>query len=93
MFRTMCLIREFDTQVRTLWMKNDLRAGAFLCRSGSDCSGGVREPQQEDFYYVHAQGAWAHHRKGGDVRAMMAELHGKYEGLNRGRRLDAHRGR
>ncbi len=24
MFRTMCLIREFDTQVRTLWMKNEI---------------------------------------------------------------------
>ena len=24
MYRKMCLIREFDTQVRTLWMKNEI---------------------------------------------------------------------
>ena len=86
MFRTMCLIREFDTQVRTLWMKNEIYGLAHSYVGAEAIAvGACANLSKEDF--ITSTHRWHGHTiaKGGDVRAMMAELHGKYEGLNRGK--------
>ncbi|WP_242844871.1 thiamine pyrophosphate-dependent dehydrogenase E1 component subunit alpha [Christensenella hongkongensis] len=86
MFRTMCLIREFDTQVRTLWMKNEIYGLAHSYVGAEAIAvGACANLSKEDFITSTHRGHGHTIAKGGDVRAMMAELHGKYEGLNRGK--------
>lgn len=86
MFRTMCLIREFDTQVRTLWMKNEIYGLAHSYVGAEAIAvGACANLSKEDFITSTHRGHGHTIAKGGGVRAMMAELHGKYEGLNRGK--------
>lgn len=86
MFRTMCLIREFDSQVRTLWMKNEIYGLAHSYVGAEAIAvGACANLTKEDFITSTHRGHGHTIAKGGDVRAMMAELHGKYEGLNRGK--------
>ena len=82
----MCLIREFDTQVRTLWMKNEIYGLAHSYVGAEAIAvGACANLSKEDFITSTHRGHGHTIAKGGDVRAMMAELHGKYEGLNRGK--------
>ncbi len=86
MYRTMCLIREFDSQVRTLWMKNEIYGLAHSYVGAEAIAvGACANLTKEDFITSTHRGHGHTIAKGGDVRAMMAELHGKYEGLNRGK--------
>lgn len=86
MFRQMCLIREFDTQVKTLWMKNEIYGLAHSYVAAEAIAVGACEAlKQGDFITSTHRGHGHCIAKGADVKAMMAELHGKYEGLNRGK--------
>ena len=85
MFRQMCVIREFDTQVRTLWMKNDIYGLAHSYVAAEAIAVGACTALKPDEYITSTHRGHGHTiAKGANVRAMMAELHGKYEGLNRG---------
>ena len=86
LFRKMCLIREFDTQVRTLWMKNEIYGLAHSYVGAEAIAvGACACLTKEDFITSTHRGHGHTIAKGADVRAMMAELHGKYEGLNHGK--------
>lgn len=86
MFRQMCVIREFDTQVRTLWMKNDIYGLAHSYVAAEAIAVGACAALNKDDYITSTHRGHGHTiAKGANVRAMMAELHGKYEGLNHGK--------
>ena len=86
MFRTMCLIREFDSQVKTLWMKNEIYGLAHSYVGAEAIAvGACSAIEQSDFITSTHRGHGHTIAKGADTRAMMAELHGKYEGLNHGK--------
>lgn len=86
MFRQMCLIREFDTQVKTLWMKNEIYGLAHSYVAAEAIAVGACEALREGDFITSTHRGHGHCiAKGADVKAMMAELHGKYEGLNRGK--------
>ncbi len=86
LFRQMCLIREFDSQVKTLWMKNEIYGLAHSYVGAEAIAvGACANLNREDFITSTHRGHGHTIAKGADVKAMMAELHGKYEGLNRGK--------
>jgi pyruvate dehydrogenase E1 component alpha subunit len=86
MFRRMCVIREFDSQVRTLWMKNDIYGLAHSYVAAEAIAVGAMAALDPGDYITSTHRGHGHTiAKGADVRAMMAELHGKYEGLNHGK--------
>lgn len=86
LYRQMCVIREFDSQVRTLWMKNDIYGLAHSYVAAEAIAvGACAALNQDDFITSTHRGHGHTIAKGANVRAMMAELHGKYEGLNHGK--------
>ncbi|MCL1854747.1 MAG: thiamine pyrophosphate-dependent dehydrogenase E1 component subunit alpha [Clostridia bacterium] len=86
MFRTMCLIREFDTQVRALWMKDEIYGLAHSYVGAEAIAVGACAAIQTTDYITSTHRGHGHTiAKGASIRAMMAELHGKYEGLNHGK--------
>ncbi len=86
MFRQMCLIREFDTQVKALWMNNNIYGLAHSYVGAEAIAVGACEAiHQDDFITSTHRGHGHTIAKGADVKKMMAELHGKYEGLNKGK--------
>jgi len=86
MFRKMCLIREFDTQVRTLWMEGQIY-GLVHSYVGAEAIavGACTALGDGDLITSTHRGHGHALAKGADIKAMMAELHGKYEGLNHGK--------
>lgn len=86
LYRQMCVIREFDSQVRTLWMKNDIYGLAHSYVAAEAIAAGACAALKQDDYITSTHRGHGHTiAKGANVRAMMAELHGKFEGLNRGK--------
>ncbi len=86
MFHQMCLIREFDSQVKTLWMKNEIYGLAHSYVGAEAIAVGACANLKKTDYISSTHRGHGHTlAKGADIRAMMAELHGKYEGLNRGK--------
>ncbi len=86
MLRKMCLIREFDTKVRELWMANKI-AGIAHSYVGAEAIGvGACAALQPDDYITSTHRGHGHTiAKGANLNTMMAELFGKYEGYNRGK--------
>jgi len=86
MFRTMCVIREFDSQVRTLWMKNEIYGLAHSYVGAEAIGVGACSAIEKSDWITSTHRGHGHTiAKGANTRAMMAELHGKFEGLNRGK--------
>lgn len=86
LFKTMCLIREFDTKVRELWMKNDIYGLAHSYVGAEAIATGACAAINRDDYITSTHRGHGHTiAKGADINAMMAELHGKAEGLNHGK--------
>ena len=86
MFRTMCVIREFDSRVKSLWMESKVYGLAHsYVGSEAIAVGGCSAIEKTDFITSTHRGHGHTIAKGASTRAMMAELHGKYEGLNRGK--------
>ena len=86
MYRQMCLIREFDSQVKTLWMKNEIYGLAHSYVGAEAIAVGACENLTKDDFITSTHRGHGHTiAKGANTRAMMAELHGKYEGHNRGK--------
>jgi pyruvate dehydrogenase E1 component alpha subunit len=86
MLYKMCLIRAFDTKVRDLWMNNVIRGLAHSYVGAEAIAVGACAAIRRDDYITSTHRGHGHTiAKGADVRRMMAELLGKYEGLNHGK--------
>lgn len=86
MYRKMCVIRAFDTKVRELWMANKIMGIAHSYVGAEAVGVGVCAALRPDDYISSTHRGHGHTiAKGGDIRKMMAELFGKYEGYNRGK--------
>lgn len=86
LFRTMCVIREFDSQVKTLWMENKIYGLAHSYVGAEAIAvGACAAIERSDWISSTHRGHGHTIAKGADTKAMMAELHGKFEGLNRGK--------
>lgn len=86
MFFKMCQIREFDTKVKELWMKDEIYGLAHSYVGAEAIAvGACSVLKKTDFISSTHRGHGHTIAKGADVRAMMAELFGKYEGLNKGK--------
>jgi len=85
-FRQMCLIREFDSKVKTLWMENKIYGLAHSYVGAEAIAVGACAALDKEDYITSTHRGHGHTiAKGADPKAMMAELHGKYEGLNHGK--------
>lgn len=85
-YHLMCVIREFDTQVKTLWMKNEIYGLAHSYVGAEAIGVGACSALNADDYITSTHRGHGHTiAKGGNLRRMMAELHGKYQGLNKGK--------
>jgi TPP-dependent pyruvate/acetoin dehydrogenase alpha subunit len=86
LYRRMCLIRHFDTKVRELWMANKILGLAHSYVGAEAVAVGVCAALNPDDFITSTHRGHGHTiAKGGDIRKMMAELFGKYEGYNRGK--------
>lgn len=86
MYYKMNIIREFDTKVKDLWMKNKIYGLAHSYVAAEAIAVGACTAINRDDYITSTHRGHGHTiAKGADIKAMMAELFGKYEGLNRGK--------
>ena len=86
LYRKMVQIREFDTEVKDLWMANEIYGLAHSYVGAEAIAvGACHALQPEDAITSTHRGHGHVIAKGGDVKKMMAELFGKYEGYNHGK--------
>ena len=86
MFYTMCAVREFDTKVRELWMAGEIYGLAHSYVGAEAIAVGACSAINRDDYITSTHRGHGHTlAKGADPKDMMAELFGKFEGLNRGK--------
>jgi acetoin:2,6-dichlorophenolindophenol oxidoreductase subunit alpha len=86
MYKTMLLIREFDTTVPDLWKKNVIYGLAHSYVGAEAIAVGVCSALRPGDYITSTHRGHGHCiAKGGDVNLMMAELMGKYEGYCHGK--------
>ncbi len=86
MLYKMCAIRAFDSRVRELWMASEIYGLAHSYVGAEAIAVGACEAITKDDFISSTHRGHGHTlAKGADTKAMMAELFGKYEGLNRGK--------
>ncbi|MBT3274644.1 MAG: thiamine pyrophosphate-dependent dehydrogenase E1 component subunit alpha [Spirochaetales bacterium] len=86
LFRRMRRIREFDTQVKDLWMENKIYGLAHsYVGAEAIATGACHALEPTDAITSTHRGHGHVIAKGGDINKMMAELFGKYEGYNHGK--------
>ena len=86
LFYRMKLIREFDTTVKDLWMENKIYGLAHSYVAAEAIAVGTCFALKPDDAITSTHRGHGHViAKGGDVKKMMAELFGKYEGYNHGK--------
>jgi pyruvate dehydrogenase E1 component alpha subunit len=86
MFRRIALIREFEVNVKELWMRNKIYGLAHTYVGAEAIAVGACEALQPGDCIASTHRGHGHTMaKGGDVKKMMAELFGKYEGYNHGK--------
>ena len=86
MYYKMSLIREFDTKVRKVWMDGKIYGLAHSYVGAEAIAVGACNALKPDDYITSTHRGHGHTiAKGADVRKMMAELFGKYEGYNHGK--------
>ncbi|MEI6385166.1 MAG: thiamine pyrophosphate-dependent dehydrogenase E1 component subunit alpha [Spirochaetota bacterium] len=86
MYLKMCLIREFDTKVKELWLDNKIYGLAHSYVGAEAIAVGACAALRPDDYITSTHRGHGHTiAKGADINKMMAELFGKYEGYNRGK--------
>jgi TPP-dependent pyruvate/acetoin dehydrogenase alpha subunit len=86
MYFRMKLIREFDTKVKDLWMDNKIYGLAHSYIGAEAIAVGACAALRPDDWITSTHRGHGHLiAKGGDIRKMMAELFGKYEGYNHGK--------
>jgi len=85
-FHQMCLIREFDSKVKELWSESKIYGLAHAYIGAEAIAVGACAALNKDDYITSTHRGHGHTiAKGANIKAMMAELHGKYEGLNHGK--------
>ncbi len=86
MLYKMCAIRAFDSRVKELWMASEIYGLAHAYIGAEAIAVGACEAITKDDFISSTHRGHGHTlAKGADTKAMMAELFGKYEGLNRGK--------
>jgi len=86
MYFKILLAREFDTRVRELWMAGHISGLAHSYVGAEAVAVGACGALRPDDWITSTHRGHGHViAKGGDVKTMMAELHGKFEGYNRGK--------
>ena len=86
LFRTMTRIRMAEETIAELLDKNEIRCPTHLCTGQEAIAAGVCAALQRDDYIFGGHRSHGHYlAKGGDLRALMAELYGKATGCSRGR--------
>jgi pyruvate dehydrogenase E1 component alpha subunit len=86
MYLKMCLIREFYTKVKELWLDNKIYGLAHSYVGAEAIAVGACAALHPDDYITSTHRGHGHTiAKGADINKMMAELFGKYEGYNRGK--------
>jgi pyruvate dehydrogenase E1 component alpha subunit len=86
MYRKIHLIREFETKVRDLWMSNRIYGLAHAYVGAEAIAVGACTALRPDDCITSTHRGHGHTiAKGADIKTMMAELFGKYEGYNRGK--------
>jgi pyruvate dehydrogenase E1 component alpha subunit len=86
MYYQINLIREFDTKVRDLWMKDRIYGLAHSYVGAEAIAVGACMALRPDDCITSTHRGHGHTiAKGGDIKKMMAELFGKYEGYNHGK--------
>ncbi len=86
MYYKMWAIRQFDTRVRELWMAGEIYGLAHSYVGAEAIAvGACTAITKQDYISSTHRGHGHTLAKGADVKAMMAELFGKYEGLNKGK--------
>jgi TPP-dependent pyruvate/acetoin dehydrogenase alpha subunit len=86
MYLKMNLIRQFDTKVKELWMDNKIYGLAHSYVGAEAIAVGACSALERSDYITSTHRGHGHTiAKGADIDRMMAELFGKYEGLNRGK--------
>ena len=86
MYYQINVIREFDTKVRELWMDKHIYGLAHSYVGAEAIAVGACKALKPDDWISSTHRGHGHViAKGGDLKKMMAELHGKYEGYNRGK--------
>jgi TPP-dependent pyruvate/acetoin dehydrogenase alpha subunit len=86
MFKTMMVIREFETAVADLWKRNVIYGLAHSYIGGEAIAVGTCTALREEDYITSTHRGHGHTiAKGGDVNKMMAELMGKADGYCRGK--------
>lgn len=85
-YRRMALIREFDSSVKELWKQNFIYGLAHSYVGAEAVAVGACAALEETDFITSTHRGHGHTiAKGGNVRKMMAELMGKYEGYCRGK--------
>lgn len=86
MYYKMNLIRQFDTKVKELWMAGRIYGLAHSYVGAEAIAVGACNALRPDDYITSTHRGHGHTiAKGADVKKMMAELFGKYEGYNHGK--------
>ena len=86
MFRSMTRIRATEETIAELLDKNEIRCPTHLCTGQEAIATGVCAALRKDDYIFGGHRSHGHYlAKGGDLRALMAELYGKTTGCSRGR--------
>ena len=85
-FYKICLIRQFDTTVRDLWLGGKIYGLAHSYVGAEAVAVGACAAIRPDDYITSTHRGHGHTiSKGADIKLMMAELMGKYEGYNHGK--------
>src|SRR5713226_9785698 len=86
LFRSMTRIRTTEETIAQLLDKNEIRCPTHLCTGQEAIAAGVCAALRKDDYIFGGHRSHGHYlAKGGDLRALMAELYGKATGCSRGR--------
>lgn len=86
LFKDMLLVRHAEERIRTLYPEGDMRCPTHFSIGQEAAAAGVCAHLRRDDYAISAHRSHAHYlNKGGDLRAMFAELYGKADGCTSGK--------
>jgi TPP-dependent pyruvate/acetoin dehydrogenase alpha subunit len=86
LFRDMLLVRRVEEKIAALYPEQDIRCPVHLSIGQEAVSAGVLAAIEPTDYAISAHRSHAHYiNKGGDLKAMFAELYGKATGCAKGR--------
>ncbi len=86
MYVTMLRIRRFEERVAELILEHEIKCPCHLCIGQEAIATGVCANLRSDDYVFSTHRSHGHYiAKGGDIKALMAELYGKATGCSKGR--------